>query len=488
MSDDKPKTNDAESKSAAPPAEEESPIETHHEIGFGKGTLRYTVTTGRMPIRDDDGEIEAHMFYMAYVLDEPRRSADRPLTFVFNGGPGSSSVWLHLGALGPRRVKMQDEGWMPAPPYRMVNNEHSWLDMTDLVFIDPIGTGFSRTVKKENNEKFWNLEGDFNSIGEFIRLYLTRAQRWSSPLFLAGESYGTTRAAGLAGHLIKKGIAFNGLALISTVMNFQTLLFAQGNDLPFELFLPTYTATAWYHGKLTPSLQEKPLQEVLAEVEKWVDEDYAVAMMKRDRLEDRDRQSVIRRLARYTGLDASFIDRSNLGIHIWRFCKELLREERRTVGRLDSRYKGIDALPVTEFPDFDPSMAAIMPPYTAMMNDYVRADLGYETDLVYETLSFKVNQEWQWDRGQFPDTSEALRSALSQNPYMQVFLAMGIYDLATPYYATRYTVDHMNVDPDLRGNFHSATYDAGHMLYLDVTSLAKLKQDIQTFMGESLGG
>jgi carboxypeptidase C (cathepsin A) len=460
---------------------DEPPVLSQGELRLGDAALRYNAQAGMLPIRNPEGEAQAEMFYVAYTLDgeDPAR---RPLTFVFNGGPGSSSVWLHLGALGPKRVVMQPEGWMPAPPYRLEDNAHTWLDLTDLVFIDPVGTGYSRAAKKDLNEKFWSLEGDFDSVGEFIRLYLTRAGRWSSPLFLAGESYGTTRASGLAGHLIRKGIAFNGLMLISTVMNFQTLDFEQGNDLPFALFLPAYTATAWYHKRLPAALQGKPLADVLAEVEAWVDETYTVALMKRDRLAEAERKRIVDRLARYTGLAPRFIDHSNLGIDIFRFCKELLREEKRSVGRLDSRYKGIDRLAVSEFPDVDPSMSAITPPYTAMMNDYTRRALGYETDRPYEVLNYETNKSWQWDRGQYPDTSERLRAALAQNPFMQVFVAMGVYDLATPYYATQYTLAHMNLAPEQRSNLHLATYDAGHMLYLDITQLARLKADVRAFV------
>lgn len=469
-------------------AVEEAPVETHHEITVGGKTLKYTATTGMMPLKNDEGEIEARVFFMAYTLNQDGAAAKRPLTFVFNGGPGSASVWLHLGALGPRRVKMQDEGWLPAPPYQLVTNEHTWLDKTDLVFIDPVGTGYSRAAKADLNKKYWNLQGDLESVGEVIRLYLTRYKRWASPLFLAGESYGTTRAAGLAGHLVDKGIAFNGIILISTILNFQTARFERGNDLPYSLFLPTYTASAWYHGRLPEDLQARPLREVLAEVEAWAESDYTVALAKGDRLTGAARQTVLETLARYTGLEARHIDQTNLRIHIQRFCKELLRDEKRTVGRLDSRYKGIDTLAVSEFPDFDPSMAAITPPYTAMMNNYARTELGYETDTAYETLSRAVFSGWEWDRGKFPDTSEALRSALAKNPHMKILAAMGYYDLATPYFATLYTLNHMDIDSQLHANIRTTSYEAGHMFYVDVNALAKLKQDHGAFLEFALSG
>ncbi|HEV8254398.1 MAG TPA: peptidase S10, partial [Vicinamibacteria bacterium] len=241
-----------EAKPEKPP---EPPVVTHHQVQVGGRTLAYTVTTGMMPLKNDQGEIEANIFYMAYTADRP--SGARPLMFSFNGGPGSSSVWLHMGALGPRRVRMLDDGGLPPPPYQLVDNEHTWLDFTDLVFIDPVGTGFSRATKPELGKKFWSVEGDIQSVGEFIRLYLTKYERWNSPLFLIGESYGTTRAAGLAGHLVDRGIALNGVVLISTILNFQTARFSKGNDLPYVLFLPTYSAIAWYHKKLPAEMQQR---------------------------------------------------------------------------------------------------------------------------------------------------------------------------------------------------------------------------------------
>lgn len=484
---DAPSTDSKPAESPKPiPQVEVAPIVRQQELKIGRRNLRYTTTTGRMSLKNESDEIEAQIFFTAYTLGHGDPDRKRPLTFVFNGGPGSASVWLHLGALGPKRVKMQDEGWMPPPPYQLVTNEYTWLEQTDMVFIDPVGTGYSRAAKPDLNKKYWNVKGDIESVGEVIRLYLTRYNRWSSPLFLCGESYGTTRAAGLAGHLIEKGIAFNGIILISTILNFQTADFDRGNDLPYALFLPTYTASAWYHKMLPAALQSQPLNAVLGEAELWAEGEYTTALMKGDRLSVTEKQKVTDRLSHLTGLTPTFIDQSNLRIHIMRFCKELLRDQKRTVGRLDSRFTGLDALAVTEVPEFDPSFTAITPPYTAMMNDYARNELGYETDLAYDTLSFNVNAGWEWDRGKYPDTSEALRSALAKNPYLKVFVAMGYYDLATPHFAAQYTLAHMDIDPSLRGNIHIADYEAGHMLYLDLKSLSKLKTDVYAFIAAAL--
>ena len=464
------------------------PVVTKHELRVGSRTLHYTVTTGVMPLRNPaTGETEARIFYMAYTLDGAGERSQRPLMFSFNGGPGSSSVWLHLGALGPRRTRMLDDGAMPPPPYQLVDNEQTWLDFTDLVFIDPVGTGYSRAARPDLAARYFGLQGDIQSVGEFIRLYLARNERWSSPLFLVGESYGTTRASGLSGYLVDRGIAFNGILLISTIMNFQTALFARGNDLPFVLFLPTYSAIAWYHKKLPADLQGD-LRKTLDEVERWAANEYTVALAKGDRLTPAERQEVIDRLNRYTGLDKRFIDNSDLRIEIQRFDKELLRDEKRTVGRLDGRFKGIDALAVTDTPDFDPSMAAIRPPYTATFNDYVRRELGFKSDLEYFILGGGVGR---WDFGSdnsYADTSAALRSAFSKNPYMKLFVASGYYDLATPYFATQYTLRHMGLDPSLQPGVTTTYYEAGHMMYIDTRELARLKADAAAFVRNSLPG
>jgi carboxypeptidase C (cathepsin A) len=468
------------------PMIEEAPVVTKHEVKVGERTLKYTATTGMMPLRNREGVIEAQIFFMAYTLDNPGTAAQRPLMFSFNGGPGSASVWLHLGALGPRRVKMLEDGGLPPPPYQLVANDQTWLDATDLVFIDPVGTGYSRAANQQVASRFFSLNGDIESVGEFIRLYLTRYERWSSPLFLVGESYGTTRASGLAGYLINRGIAFNGIALISTVMNFQTIRFAPGNDLPYQMIFPSYASTAWYHKKLPADLQRQPLRKVLDEVEKWVATEYATALGKGDRMTALERQAVIEKMARYSGLSPQFIDNSDLRIELGRFNKELLRTDKRSTGRLDSRFKGIDASAGSERPDVDPSMSAIRPPYTAAFNNYVRTELGYKSDLDYYILGGGIGP-WNWnvDNG-YADTSGALRSAFSQNPYMKLFVASGYYDMATPYYATDYTLEHMGLDPSLRKNISVKYYEAGHMMYIDVKVLAQLKRDAVAFIQDAI--
>jgi carboxypeptidase C (cathepsin A) len=458
------------------------PIESHHEILLGDRRLAYTARAGILPLKDEYDETEAEVFFVSYELDGEGDRSGRPLTFAFNGGPGSSSIWLHMGALGPKRVRMEAEGWMPRPPFRYEENPHTWLDRTDLVFIDPVGTGFSRAAKPELDKRFWSFQGDIDSVGEIIRLYLTRYRRWNSPLFMAGESYGTTRAAALAGHLVDRGIAFNGVFLISTVLDHLAIRFLRSNDLPFQLFVPTYAAAAWYHKRLSAALQQRSLADLVAEVKDWSEGDLTAALMKGDRLSEEERRSIAEQLAAYIGLDVDYVLGTNLRVDIFRFCKELLRLEKRSVGRLDARFKGIEASAATEHFEFDPSMQAISGPYTAALNHYVRTELGIETDLVYETLSDKVNEKWEYERGRPAATGEILRAAIAKNPYMRVFVGQGYYDLATPLFATEYMLSHMNVDRVLRGNVEMHTYESGHMFYIDEGCLATFKRDVDAFL------
>ncbi|GAB4456855.1 MAG: peptidase S10 [Armatimonadaceae bacterium] len=468
-------------------APEPEPVVTHHEITVNRKTLRYTATAGRLPIQNEKGEIEARLFYIAYALETDTPLYERPLMFSFNGGPGSSSVWLHMGVIGPKRVPMNPDGSLPPPPYRLTENEFSWLEATDLVFIDPVGTGYSRAKDEETTKKFWKVEGDIECIGEFIRLYLTRAQRWVSPLYLVGESYGTTRAAGLAGHLIEKGIAFNGILLVSMVLHFQTIRFAAGNDLPYPLFLPTYAATAWYHQKLPADLQKKEVADFLREVEEFALGEYTLALAQGDRLDDTRRRRIARRLARYTGLSETYIERCDLRIEIMRFIKELLRERGVTVGRLDSRLTARESRNAEATPEFDPAMAAIRPPYTAAFNNYIRRELGYESDLPYEILG-GLYGKWDWGQGNnYTDTATYLRQALAKNPHLQVLVASGYYDLATPYFATEYTLAHLGIAPDLRGNISTTYYPAGHMMYIEENSLRQMQTDAITFVQRTKG-
>jgi carboxypeptidase C (cathepsin A) len=470
---------------ALPPVDEK-PVVTRHEITVGGKTLRYTVNTGMMPIRNPLGELEAHIFFMAYTLDDAPDKTKRPLMFSFNGGPGSSSVWLHMGAIGPKRVRLNDDGSLPPAPYQLVDNEATWLDKTDLVFIDPVGTGFSRAVKPELAKKFYGVQGDLESVGEFIRMYLNRFERSTSPLFLVGESYGTTRAANLSGYMFDQGITFNGVILLSTVLNFQTILFTDGNDLPYMLYMPSYAATAWYHKKLK---DPRPLPEILKEVETWSVTGYAEALARGDSMTPQQRQDVIAKIAHYTGLDPKAIDRTDLRVSLGQFMQELLQDEKQVSGRLDSRLLGAAKFgPPVPFPESDPSMDVIRPPYTALFMNYVRADLGYKSDSVYHILGGAPGlQGWDWgSANHFLDVSPSLRSAFAKNPHMKLFMGRGYYDMATPYFGAFYTLTHMGLPAAAHRNITVRDYEAGHMFYIHKPSLLQLKQDVTAFIGTSL--
>jgi carboxypeptidase C (cathepsin A) len=473
-------------KEETKPAPEEKPVVRQHQVTVNGKTLKYTTTTGMMPIKNTEGETEANIFYMAYTLDQPAGAAKRPLMFSFNGGPGSSSVWLHLGVLGPKRVKLNNEGAMLSPPFQLVENDYTMLDQTDLVFIDPVGTGYSRPTKKDLGKKFWGLKGDIQSVGEFIRMYLTRNERWGSPLFLIGESYGTMRAAGLAGSLFEQGIALNGIALISSTLVFQTIDFVRGNDWPYILYLPTYTATAWYHKKLPADLQ-KDLPSALKAAEQWAGTTYLQALAKGDALAPAERREIAAQLARFTGLSQNYVELSNLRIEHVRFATELLRDQGATVGRLDSRFRGKNELGVAENFDYDPSYSNILGPYTATLNSYVRSELGYQSDVPYTILG-GLDEKWEWgDAGAgMPNTAAGLRSAFVQNPYMKVYIASGYYDMATPYFATKYTFEHIGLDAAAKKNISSGEFESGHMMYIHMPSLEKLRKELGAFMNGAL--
>ena len=467
--------------------EDESPIMTHGQVTIGGKVWKYTATTGFMPLRDADGELEAKIFYVAYTADDAGDRANRPLMFSFNGGPGSSSVWLHLGALGPKRVAMPEGPTIPAPPFRLVENGESWLDQTDLVFIDPVETGYSRAVKPELNKKFHGLKGDIASVSEFVRTYLARNERWTSPLYVVGESYGTTRAAGLAGALARQGIALNGVILISSILDFESLRSSRSNDVPFTLYLPSFAATAWYHKALPADLQALPLRDVLDQAERFAGGDYQAALNRGDRLTPEERTRIGGQVARFTGLTPKFVEQNNLRVDDGRFFAELLRDRREVIGRFDSRYVGGVEDAGAESGGFDPSYSAVQAPYTATFNQYVRAELGYKTDVRYNILGSERIGRWEWDTGGmgYPETVSALRDTLAKNPHLKVWIAAGYYDLATPYPVAAHTRDHLHLDPKLRENLSLTTYEAGHMMYLDPASLAKLKRDAASFIERS---
>jgi carboxypeptidase C (cathepsin A) len=467
-------------------------VTTQHTLRAGDRTLSYTARTGRVVLREEvveDDEFKGHqakaeVFVTSYVLDGAD-AAIRPVTFAFNGGPGSSSVWLHLGLLGPRRVLMGDAGDLAPPPYAIEDNAETLLVHSDLVFIDPVTTGYSRTVGGGKPGDYHGYTRDLESVGEVIRLWTTRHGRWLSPKFLAGESYGTLRAAGLAGHLQQRhGFYLNGVLLISSVLDMGTIRFTEGNDTPYALFVPTYAAIAHYHGRHG----DRPLTDVLRAAEDFASRDYPWALARGHRLTPEQRADVVRRLASITGLTETYVDRADLRVEHQRFFTELLRDEGRTVGRLDGRFKGWDPDRAGETYAEDASYLAILGPYTAAFNHYVRAELEYKNDLPYEILTGRV-QPWSYKEfeGRGVSVASTLSAAMRGNPNLRVHVACGYHDGATAYFAAEHVIAHLQVPAELRENVEFRYYEAGHMMYVHEPSRLAQSQDIADFVRAASG-
>ncbi len=461
---------------------EEKLAQSKHTAIIGGQRVDYTATAGTILLRDEDDKPTASIFYISYAREGVGDLSERPLTFSFNGGPGSSSVWMHLGLLGPRRVRLAEDGSALPPPYRLEDNDDSLLDETDLVFIDPVSTGYSRAIPPKDAKKFHGLHEDAASVAEFIRLYVTRNRRWKSPKFIIGESYGTTRAAALSGELSERlKMNVNGIMLVSTVLNFETLDFSAGNDLPYILYLPSYTAAAWFHKKLPADLLQKPLAEVFDQAAAFASGEYAAALFSGSALPADQRRKVVAEYARLTGLSSNYVERANLRVSLGRFANQLLVEEDRVVGRYDSRYQGYVRDRLAGHMEQDPSYEAVASAFASTFNDYVRTELKYETDLPYEVLV--PVRPWNWDQSNgYVDVAQTLADALTRNPFLKVHVSSGYYDLATPLLATRYTFNHLGVDPALSGNLSMDTYTAGHMMYLNRPDLRKSKADLARFL------
>lgn len=468
-------------------------VSSEHTLRVGRRTLRYTATTGRVVLRQEvyeDGvfngsRAKAQMFMTSYVLNGVRDTARRPVTFAFNGGPGSSSVWLHLGLLGPRRVVMGDVGDLLPPPYGLADNAESLLAESDLVFIDPMSTGYSRAVDGGKPGEYHGYTGDLESVGELIRLWTSRNDRWMSPKIVAGESYGTTRAASLADHLQKRyGMYLNGIVLISSVLDFSTLDFEYRNDRAHIDYLPTYAAIAHYHGKHG----RKALRTVVNEATRYAELEYPRILAQGNRLSTADRTAAAARLAELTGLTPEYVDRANLRIEHWRYFTELLRDQGRVVGRLDGRFSGPGAGRLLENMEADVSHDAIVGPYAAALNHYVRGELNYRNDLHYEQISESVHP-WSFKdfEGKPIDVTPRLARAMRQNPHLQVQVAYGYYDGATPFHAAVDTFAHLDLPPELLANIEHTWYEAGHMMYVHEPSRLQQSADIAAFVRRACG-
>ena len=488
MADEQKPESSTESGSASGrqsgPEPADALVTTHHEVGG----LRYTATAGRVVLRleshtDDkfDGHLaKAEMFLVSYVADDGGDPRNRPVVFAFNGGPGSSSVWLHLGLLGPRRVLMGDAGALLPPPYGLGDNAETLLRHADLIFIDPVSTGFSRAVKGEKAREYHGFTRDIESIGELIRLWCTRNGRWMSPKYLCGESYGTLRAAGLAHHLQQRhGMWLNGLILISSVLNLGTLEFHPHLDISYPLFLPTYAAIAHYHGLHG----DRTLSEVLDEAEEFASRDYPWALSRGARLTGEERAAAVAKVARLTGLSEDYVDRIDLRPEHMRFYTELLRSRGRTVGRLDGRFTGWDSDYAKEIMSSDPSFDAITGPYTAAINHYLRNELKVENDLPYEVLARHVHP-WSFKEfeGQHVNVADKLATAMRGNPHLRVQVACGYHDGATPYYASEHTFAHLEIPDELRANIEFRYYEAGHMMYVHEPSRVAQSAHVAQFI------
>ncbi len=458
-----------------PPADDAGWVPTKHTITIAGKSLEYTATVGLMPIRNDNGEIEGRMFFTAYHLDNGTPASKRPITFAFNGGPGSASIYLHSGVLGPKRVKLMDNGALPPPPYSMVPNDESILPESDLVMIDPIGTGYSRPEKPELGQKFYSVAGDIESVGKFIQSYLLLRSRTLSPIFVLGESYGGVRGCGLAQWLTDQGIGLNGLILISPFISSNILW----GDQSYAFNVPTYAADAWYHHKLSPELEKQPVDQIVKESQKWVYDEFLPDLLRGSALKPEVRKQLVAKLSSLTGLTQSEVDDCNLRIDTGYFFKELLKDRHYTIGRYDGRLLGIDRDWSQAQPDYDPSDVQVNAPIVSTVTTYLREELGYKTTNPFWQET--VGGNWQWEPGQ-TDRSQALQGAMHKNPYMKLMVAMGYYDLACPLTTVEQTLNQMSLDSRLAENISRYYFPAGHMMYIDHDCRVKFHEALASFI------
>jgi len=486
----------------APPAPTKPPMDsaakpvvavTHHSIVIAGKTINYTATAGTLILNNEKGEPIASFGYVAYTKEGVTDLSKRPVLFGYNGGPGSASLWLHMGALGPRRVAVNDLSGPTPPPYKVEDNQNSILDVTDIVMIDPVGTGFSHAIGKAQNKDFWGVDQDLRSISNFIKEYITENDRWNSPKYLLGESYGTMRSAGVVNYLQERlGIAVNGVVLVSSVLDLRQLTFGAGDDISYVMYLPTYAATAYFHKKL-PN-QPADFKAFINEVTNYAKGTYTTALMMGDKIDAATKNAVAEKLAAYTGLSKEYILKANLRVNEPQFTQELLRDQHLTVGRLDSRFTGIDQNLLSENAEFDPQSTAITPAYTAAFLNYLYGELKVNKNMYYHTSAYNAegfHWDWQrkggmWGEGVYPPTTAPdLANAMSKNPSLKVLVFNGYYDLATPFYGTEYTMDHLGLEPAIQKNISMKYFDAGHMMYVHPASLVTFRKDIVDFINST---
>jgi len=493
-------TQPAEKKDAQKQAREkvekllaQAPSKSDTSIVLSGRTLKYQAIAEFIPVvagglDEKRGEPQAAIFTTSYFLTDVE-AATRPVCFAFNGGPGAASIWLHLGALGPKRIVILEDGTMPPPPYKVTDNQESWFEHFDLVFIDPPHTGFSITASKGARKKMLSVDGDVEALAECVRTWLGRHRRWTSPLYIVGESYGTTRGAALADKLQGMGVALSGLVLVSCAMDLQSLEFAPRNDLPYALFLPAFACAAQYHGKLKGTVAQSP-DAARCAAEQFVAEEYLAALHAGSRLPKEARKRVTSRVAELIGLVPSLIDEKNLRINDETFFVELLRDRGRIVGRLEARVTGPMAASRLHNLEFDPGIEAIVAPYTMAAHAYMSETLGLDMQACYEAMSMETNKQWNWSRGKqkgnnFACTSPDLSRALRRNPHLRVLVASGFYDLGTPYSASDWSLAHLDVPTDVLARVEHHYYDAGHMMYTREADMVKLKRDVSAWLASS---
>jgi carboxypeptidase C (cathepsin A) len=482
------KPADKLAEAPATPPKEESSV-TEHTIKIAGQTIPYKATAATILIRNDKDEPTALLYYTAYTRSDVKDLSQRPVSFLYNGGPGSASVWLHMGSMGPRRVVTVNADVTPPAPYRLIDNPDCLLDKSDLVFIDPVGTGFSRAVGKAQDKDFWGVDPDVKSLAQFVTIYISRNNRWNSPKFLIGESYGTFRNAALANYLQSHdNMYLNGIVMVSTVLDLGTISFYPGQDLAYILYLPSYAATAWFH----KTLKDRPdnLNTFLDEARKFARGEYADALMKGDTLSKAEKTEIIKKVARFTGLSEDYLDKANLRVRLFQFMQELQRNRGLTTGRLDARFAGPTYNLIGEAADYDPQDTAISGAFVGAFNTYIREELKFGQDKTYKPAAEFDGNRWDWkhegnDFGFFPGSPSVvldLVQAMISNPHLKVEVEDGVYDLATPFMEAEYTVDHMGLPENIRKNIWHRYYEAGHMMYLHDEDLAKLKKNVANFV------